>query len=138
MARRPRRTRSEAVYVISVAAELAGMHPQTLRSYERSGLVSPKRSSGNTRRYSEEDVERLQRIQELTSRGLNLVGVKMVLDLRDQLQEATARAARLERELEAATERLRDEVAAAHRSHRYELVRVEPRPLEVYRRTRSR
>ena len=76
-----------AVYVISVAAELAGVHPQTLRVYERKGLLSPERTSGNTRRYSAEDIVRLRRIQELTqNEGVNLAGAKMVLRLEQQLE----------------------------------------------------
>lgn len=125
--------REEPVYVISVAAELAGMHPQTLRSYERLGLVSPRRSVGNVRRYSERDVERLREVQRLTSEGLNLAGVKMVLHLRDQLELARRRAAHLERELKEMSERLRRDVEAAHRSHRFELVPVSRSAVEPYR-----
>ena len=84
-----------AVYVISVAAELAGVHPQTLRIYERKGLVDPARTGGGNRRYSEEDIELLRRIQDLTTEGLNLAGVKRVLELE-------AEVARLEAELEGA------------------------------------
>lgn len=84
---------SSAVYVISVAAELSGMHPQTLRIYERKGLVQPARTSGGSRRYSDADVALLQRISDLTSAGMNLVGVKRVLDLE-------ARVAALEAEVE--------------------------------------
>ena len=73
------------LFMISVAAELAGMHPQTLRLYERRGLVRPQRTAKNTRRYSERDVERLQRIQELTELGLNLAGVERVLAMEEQL-----------------------------------------------------
>src|SRR5882762_10266001 len=76
---------SRAVYVISVAAELAGMHPQTLRIYERKGLVEPKRTAGGNRRYSEADLDRLRRIAELTAQGLNLAGVKQVLALEQEL-----------------------------------------------------
>jgi MerR family transcriptional regulator/heat shock protein HspR len=89
--------RTTAVYVISVAAELAGVHPQTLRIYERKGLVEPARTGGGSRRYSDADIAQLRRIQDLTNEGLNLAGVKMVLeleaeiaDLRRQLQEARA------------------------------------------------
>lgn len=94
-----------AVYVISVAAELAGVHPQTLRVYERKGLLSPQRTSGNTRRYSLDDIERLRRIQELTQQeGVNLAGAKMVLRMEEQLQrmrrDITRMAARVQ-ELEA-------------------------------------
>jgi MerR family transcriptional regulator/heat shock protein HspR len=84
----------KAVYVISVAAELSGMHPQTLRIYERKGLVSPARTGGGNRRYSDEDVQLLRRIAELTSEGMNLVGVKKILELE-------RRVAQLEAELDA-------------------------------------
>jgi MerR family transcriptional regulator/heat shock protein HspR len=95
-----RRTDS-AVYVISVAAELAGVHPQTLRVYERKGLLNPQRTTGNTRRYSAEDIQRLRRIQDLTqSEGVNLAGAKMVLELEEQLdkmrRDLTRMAARME------------------------------------------
>ncbi len=83
------------LFMISVAAELAGMHPQTLRLYERRGLVHPQRTAKNTRRYSERDVERLQRIQELTEIGLNLAGVERVLAMEEQLRRhAAARCGR--------------------------------------------
>lgn len=75
----------EAVFVISVAARLSGMHPQTLRIYERRGLVSPYRTEGGTRRYSQEDIDRLLLISELTSAGLNLEGVRMVMELQDEI-----------------------------------------------------
>src|SRR5438093_7890239 len=79
--------RENAVYVISVAAELAGVHPQTLRVYERKGLLRPQRTTGNTRRYSVEDIQRLRRIQDLTQgEGVNLAGAKLVLDLEEQLE----------------------------------------------------
>jgi len=94
-------TRDErAVYVISVAAELAGVHPQTLRMYERKGLLAPKRTSGNTRRYSERDIERIRAIQELTQLGgISLSGVKLFIEMREQLAEMERRTAELEREL---------------------------------------
>lgn len=100
-----------AVYVISVAAELAGMHPQTLRTYERRGLVRPGRTEGGSRRYSDIDVDRLRRINELTNSGLNLEGVKQVLALEDE-------ADRLRSEVE----RLRDELDRMHRRYRREIV----------------
>ena len=91
------RNRTHAVYVISVAAELAGMHPQTLRIYERRGLVQPARSQGGNRRYSDVDIERLRRIQELASEGMNLEGIRRVmalevenLHLRVELEQARA------------------------------------------------
>src|SRR5919109_1118187 len=87
------------VYMISVAAELAGMHPQTLRIYESRGLITPKRSSGNTRLYSMEDVERLRRIQELTTElGMNLAGVEKVFELEQEMQRMQERMLRLQRE----------------------------------------
>jgi MerR family transcriptional regulator/heat shock protein HspR len=90
-----------AVYVISVAAELAGVHPQTLRMYERKGLLAPKRTSGNTRRYSERDIERIRAIQELTQLGgISLSGVKLFIEMREQLEEMRRRATELERELD--------------------------------------
>jgi MerR family transcriptional regulator/heat shock protein HspR len=89
-----------AVYVISVAAELAGVHPQTLRMYERKGLLQPKRTSGNTRRYSQRDIERIRAIQELTQLGgISLAGVKLFIEMREQLDQMERRAAQLEREL---------------------------------------
>jgi MerR family transcriptional regulator, heat shock protein HspR len=89
-----------AVYIISVAAELAGVHPQTLRMYERRGLLAPKRTSGNTRRYSERDIERIRVIQELTQDGgLSLLGVKLLIEMREQLEELQRRERELEREL---------------------------------------
>jgi MerR family transcriptional regulator/heat shock protein HspR len=100
-----RREEHAAVYVISVAAELAGVHPQTLRVYERKGLLSPERTTGNTRRYSAQDIARLRRIQELTQdEGVNLAGAKMVLRLEEQLdrmrRDLTRMASRVQ-ELEA-------------------------------------
>jgi DNA-binding transcriptional MerR regulator len=92
----------QAVYIISVAAELAGVHPQTLRIYERKGLLSPKRTTGNTRRYSEADIDRLRRIQELTQEvGVNLAGVKLIMELQREVRELQRRAQTLERALRA-------------------------------------
>jgi len=89
-----------AVYIISVAAELAGVHPQTLRIYERKGLVRPQRTSGNTRRYSEADVDRLRRIQALTQGGVNLAGAKRIMALEEELHRMSTRVAQLEARLE--------------------------------------
>lgn len=123
----------EGVYVISIAAELAGMHPQTLRTYERRGLIDPVRSAGNTRRYSQRDVERLRLIQRLTQRdGLNLAGVQRVLELREELAAARARIGELEQRVETLVERLREDVEAAHRSHRHELVPMPKGELVLY------
>ena len=95
-----RRSEERAVYIISVAAELSGVHPQTLRMYERKGLLAPKRTSGNTRRYSERDLARIQMIQELTQRdGVSLAGVKLFIEMREQLAQMRRRTEELEREL---------------------------------------
>jgi MerR family transcriptional regulator/heat shock protein HspR len=91
---------TRAVFVISVAAELAGMHPQTLRIYERKGLLDPFRTPGGTRRYSQEDIEQLQLIQELTSQGLNLEGVKRVLSLQEDNRRLKKKLDRLRDKLE--------------------------------------
>jgi MerR family transcriptional regulator/heat shock protein HspR len=89
-----------AVYIISVAAELAGMHPQTLRIYERRGLVQPQRTAGNTRRYSDRDIELLRQIQALSQEeGVNLAGVKMIIEMRAELDAARRRAEELENQL---------------------------------------
>lgn len=99
MARRPDRT-DQAMYVISIAAELAGVHPQTLRVYERKGLVQPQRTEGNTRRYSESDIARLRRIQELTQEGINLAGVMRIMELEQRLQRANLRFERALEEID--------------------------------------
>jgi len=106
---------SRAVYVISVAAELAGLHPQTLRIYERKGLVDPARTGGGSRRYSDADIEQLRRIQDLTSEGLNLAGVQKVLELEAEL-------AALRRDLDEARARVQDAVDRTHRQYRRDLV----------------
>ena len=117
---------TRGVYMISIAAELAGMHPQTLRIYETRGLISPKRSPKNTRLYSQEDVARLQRIQELTTElGLNLAGVERVTALERELGRTRRRADRLERELERTREAAGAEIERVRRAYRYELVRYE-------------
>jgi len=107
-------------YMISVAAELVGMHPQTLRIYENKGLVHPKRTAGNTRLYSEADLERLKLIQRLTNElGLNLAGVEHVLRLQDELIRMRRRLDRMEREM-------REAINQVHRQYRRELVPWEP------------
>jgi MerR family transcriptional regulator/heat shock protein HspR len=91
-----------AVYVISVAAELAGVHPQTLRIYERKGLVRPQRTSGNTRRYSKRDIDLLRQIQEMTQEfGINLAGVKRIIEMQAELTTLRARMLELEEQLRA-------------------------------------
>ncbi len=107
-------------YMISIAAELVGMHPQTLRMYEAKGLVQPARTPGGTRLYSDADVERLGLVQRLTTElGLNLAGVEHVLRLQDELQRLHVRMERLEHELRA-------EIASVHRSYKRELVLYRP------------
>src|ERR671936_1152225 len=110
-------------YMISIAAELVGMHPQTLRIYENKGLINPKRTRGNTRLYSEADLERLRVIQRLTTElGLNLAGVEVVLRLEDELRKAHQRLERLERQM-------REEIQNVHRHHPRDPVLYEaPRP----------
>jgi MerR family transcriptional regulator, heat shock protein HspR len=118
-------------YMISVAAELVGMHPQTLRVYEEKGLVRPKRTAGNTRLYSEADLERLRLIQRLTTElGLNLAGVEAVLELEEQLGRMQARMENLEREM-------RDAIEQVHRQYRRELVLYDPTQLPAPRRWTS-
>jgi MerR family transcriptional regulator/heat shock protein HspR len=109
------RDRQQAVFVISVAAELAGVHPQTLRIYERKGLVDPARTGGGSRRYSEADIDRLRRIQDLTNEGLNLAGVRRVIELEDELVALQARLV----ETESAA---REAIARERRTHRRDLV----------------
>jgi MerR family transcriptional regulator/heat shock protein HspR len=107
-------------YMISVAAELVGMHPQTLRIYETKGLINPRRTAGNTRLYSNADVERLRLIQRLTNElGLNLAGVEHVMRLQDELVRMRRRLDRKEREM-------REAINAVHRQYRRDLVRWEP------------
>ncbi len=118
------RARERALYIISVAAELAGVHAQTLRIYERKGLIEPQRTQGGSRRYSEGDIALLRRIQELTNVGVSLVGVRKVLDLEETLARAQARIRELEQALEQARRDLVVAVEEAHREHRRDLVPV--------------
>jgi MerR family transcriptional regulator, heat shock protein HspR len=114
------------VYMISVAAELAGMHPQTLRIYESRGLIEPKRSPKNTRLYSQEDVDRLRRIQELTSElGMNLAGVEKVFELEEELDRMRKRLRSLERQAEKLEHEMASELDRVRRSFKRELVRYE-------------
>lgn len=117
----PDHRRTRAVYVISVAAELAGVHPQTLRIYERRGLVDPARTVGGSRRYSERDIAQLRRIQDLTNAGLNLEGVKRVLELEAEVE-------RLRQELDEARRSAREAVEQTHRQYRRDLVPVRHTP----------
>jgi MerR family transcriptional regulator, heat shock protein HspR len=117
MAAMSRAHRARAVYVISVAAELAGVHPQTLRIYERKGLLEPARTEGGSRRYSDEDISLLRRIQDLTDEGLNLAGVKRVLELEAEIEG-------LRREIEQVRNEAEEALARTHRHYRRDLVPV--------------
>ncbi|MFM8303184.1 MAG: heat shock protein transcriptional repressor HspR [Actinomycetota bacterium] len=123
-----------ALYVISVAAELAGVHPQTLRIYERKGLIEPARTQGRSRRYSENDIALLRRIQELTNDGVSLVGVRRIIELENQLARAEARIRELEQHLDRARDELVEAVQQAHREHRRDLVPVSRAVVRVRRR----
>ncbi|MEO9181017.1 MAG: helix-turn-helix transcriptional regulator [Acidimicrobiales bacterium] len=112
------RQHQHAVYVISVFAELAGVHPQTLRNYERGGLLNPQRTSGGSRRFSDEDLAALRRIQELTNDGVNLEGVKKILRLEAELAQARE-------QLAAASYEARSNVEETHRHYRRDLVPVQ-------------
>ena len=114
--------RDRAVFVISVAAELAGVHPQTLRIYEREGLVRPKRTTANARRYSERDIQRLLEIKRLTGDGINLAGVAAVLELSEEIERLQATVAAMDAELRAQARRHRQEVESIRRSTRRDLV----------------
>jgi MerR family transcriptional regulator/heat shock protein HspR len=119
--------RARGVYMISVAAELAGMHPQTLRIYETRGLITPKRSPKNTRLYSQEDVDRLLRIQELTTElGMNLAGVERVFALEEEIDRMRRRMRNLERQAERVQHDLQAELERVRRSFKNELVLYEP------------
>ena len=130
----PRRDRdaSRAVYVISVAAELAGVHPQTLRIYERRGLLDPARTGGGSRRYSEDDIEQLRRIQELTNAGVNLEGVRRLLALEEEMRQLRA-------DLERTRAEAREAIERTHRQYRRDLVPVSATRLPAqWRPTRPR
>src|SRR6266567_5288707 len=117
-----RRQDDRGVYIISVAAELAGVHPQTLRIYERRGLLRPSRTAGNTRRYSERDIARLRTILHLTQEGVNLAGVKMIVEMENELDRMRQRVLALRAEMERAEEGLRRVVERIRREHRAEIV----------------
>ena len=118
---RPDTRLTRAVYVISVAAELAGVHPQTLRIYERKGLLDPARTVGGSRRYSERDIAQLRRIQDLTTTGLNLEGVRRVFELEAEVAE-------LRSELAEARRQATEDVERTHRHYRRDLVPVKNSP----------
>src|SRR5919198_2348695 len=126
MAERTQRPSDRAVFVISVAAELVGVHPQTLRIYEREGLVHPKRTNApgqgpGSRRYSERDIQRLREIQELTRKGVNLAGVRRVIELQKQIDRLSARVAELEADLALQARRHHQQLDEVRRATRREL-----------------
>ena len=122
-----------ALYIISVAAELAGVHPQTLRIYERKGLIEPSRTEGRSRRYSDRDIALLQRIQELTNEGVSLAGVRKILELEAEIERLHQRVAALDTALEAAHQAREAAVREVHRSYRRELVPVARAAVSVRR-----
>jgi MerR family transcriptional regulator/heat shock protein HspR len=122
MAQRKTSRETQGLFVISVAAELAGVHPQTLRIYERRGLIMPYRTPGGTRRYSQEDLNRLALIQELTEQGLNLEGVKKVLALRERVVKLEKELTEIKDELDAAEDQVEREIAKVHRSYRRDII----------------
>ena len=124
------------LFMISIAAELASMHPQTLRMYERRGLLRPRRSAKNTRLYSQSDVQRLARIQELTDLGLNLAGVERVLDLEEHMNAMAAEVERLRAEVLHASEQLRLEVDRVERAQRRDLITLNGMAVVPVRRRR--
>lgn len=131
--------RERAVYIISVAAELAGVHPQTLRTYERRGLIKPARTSGGTRRYSPKDVERVQLIQELTQGdGINLAGVLRILDLQDRLEEMSDRLDRARDEVEQVKAEAREALREVQAASRHEIVLYRTPEIERHPSSRRR
>lgn len=116
------RRQQMAVFVISVAAEMAGVHPQTLRIYERKGLIEPYRTPGGTRRYSESDIARLTLIQELTNRGLNLEGVRQVLDLKNEIESLRSQLDELRAEIRLQQRETERSIRDVHQTYRREIV----------------
>ena len=126
--------KERALYIISVAAELAGVHPQTLRIYERKGLIEPKRTEGRSRRYSDRDIELLQHIQELTNEGVGLAGVKRILELEAALESAEAEIERLRAQVRRARREAAEAEERVHREYRRDLVPVSKTVVRVERR----
>jgi MerR family transcriptional regulator/heat shock protein HspR len=122
-----------ALYIISVAAELAGVHPQTLRIYERKGLIEPKRTEGRSRRYSDRDIELLQHIQELTNEGVGLAGVKRILELEAALDSAEDEIERLRARVRKARQEVAEAEERVHREYRRDLVPVSKAVVRVRR-----
>jgi MerR family transcriptional regulator/heat shock protein HspR len=125
--------RDRALYIISVAAELAGVHAQTLRIYERKGLIEPRRTQGGSRRYSDRDITLLRRIQDLTNEGVSLAGVRRVLELEAELEDARQRIAELASGLEDLRRELAERIEAVHRQYRRALVPIKTAVVSVRR-----
>lgn len=129
-------TEDRPVYVISIAAQLAGMHPQTLRTYDRLGLVSPGRTAGRGRRYSERDVALLREVQRLSQdEGINLAGIKRIIELEHQVDALRSRIAELQADLDSAHEDARRREEAVHASYRRDLVPLNNAQVVVWRRS---
>jgi MerR family transcriptional regulator/heat shock protein HspR len=122
-----------ALYIISVAAELAGVHPQTLRIYERKGLIEPQRTEGRSRRYSDRDIELLQHIQELTNEGVGLAGVKRILELEAALDSAEDEIQRLRSRVRETKREVAETEERVHRKYRRDLVPVRKTVVRVRR-----
>ncbi len=122
MAKKSQEQETKAVYVISVAASLAGMHPQTLRIYERRGLIDPYRTPGGTRRYSDDDLERLGLIQDLTDQGINLEGVKRIMELQNEVDRLRAEVKRLRAKVALTAQEADEEIRRIHQSYRRDIV----------------
>lgn len=125
--------RDRAVFVISVAAELAGMHPQTLRVYERRGLIEPYRTPGGTRRYSQEDIDRLALISDLTEQGLTLEGVRRVLEMRNEIDVLREQVEKLQAQMEVLLHQTEERVREVRQSLRHEIVVRRAAPPDVRR-----
>lgn len=116
----------KALFMIGIASELANVHPQTLRIYEKKGLLKPKRTAKNTRLYSQEDIRRLERINQLTDRGVNLAGIIKILEMEDEIQKLVEQLSLASREIEELTRKHKQNLEKVHKSYRRELV-VMPR-----------
>ncbi len=137
MAKKANDREARAVYVISVAASLAGMHPQTLRIYERRGLIDPYRTPGGTRRYSDADIQRLELIQELTDEGVNLEGVKRIMELQNEVDRLRKEVQRLKRKVVAVEQEATEELRRVHRSYRRDIVLRSRALPDIIRRAKS-
>ena len=124
MTRRRDPREGRPLYMISVAAELSGLHPQTLRIYERKHLICPQRSSGNTRLYSDVDIERLRLITQLTDEGVNLAGVTRIIQMRDEISRMEREVVEMQRAVEETERRILAEVERVRRAHKAEIVHV--------------